>query len=67
MMVSNKIIVLLFVFAIVLSIVSIVVTISTLNSSSISEPKLNSGDVIDSQGAQVGLIINKPSNENGSK
>ena len=66
-MVSEKLVVVLITVAIILSLVSVVVTISSINSKMI--PEINSNPqtqvVPDNANAQLGIIINPPA-ETGS-
>jgi len=60
-MVSEKVVVALIVIAILLSIVSVVVTISTVNTKMIPKVQPNSGEVVpDSEKGKVSLLINSP-------
>ncbi len=59
-MVSEKVIVILIIFAILVSVISIVVTISTFNMDKIPEIKISQGRVItDADKGQVSLTIDK--------
>ena len=59
-MVSEKVIVALIVIAILLSIVSIVVTLSTVNTKMIPEINIQEGQTSDRESGHVGIIINPP-------
>jgi hypothetical protein len=61
-MVSEKLIIVLITIAILLSVVSAIVTISSINSKMIPEIKQNQNTeyVPSSQKAEIGIIVNKP-------
>jgi len=56
-MVSEKIIVVLIIIAILLSVVSIVITLSAVNTKIIPEIQPNSGDKTDEASGKVSLVI----------
>jgi hypothetical protein len=63
-MVSEKTIIILITIAILLSIISVAVTISTVNTKmlpKVSPPQINYNYIPDSEGAKVNLIIGAPS------
>ena len=62
-MVSNKTIIILITIAIILSVFSIVVTISTADTKMVPDVSKANSNVIsdhDNEGAKVSLIVNKP-------
>jgi len=56
-MVSEKLIIVLIIIAILLSVVSMVITISSVNTKMIPEPQLNEGNTEDIAGGKVGITI----------
>jgi hypothetical protein len=63
-MLSKKIIIILVILAILMSAVSIVITLSTLNMEKVPEINVSQGKVIpDSDKGQISLTINKPAGE----
>ena len=59
-MVSEKLIIILITLAILFSIASIVITISSVNVKSLPEIRISENTVPDLKSGQVGIIINKP-------
>lgn len=59
-MVSEKIIIALIIIAILLSVVSMVVTISTVNTKMIPEIEIKEGVTEDTASGQIGIIVNPP-------
>jgi hypothetical protein len=67
-MVSEKVVVVLIIVAILLSVVSIAVTLSAVNTKMIPEVQPNKGSTKDIEGGKVSLIISPwvpPSNSSG--
>ena len=59
-MVSDKLVVILIIVAIILSVVSIIITISGMNIKSLPKPEINivQGQSTDAQNGQISIIIN---------
>jgi hypothetical protein len=62
-MVSEKTIIILITIAILLSVISVAVTMSTVNTKmlpKVSPPKINYNYMPDSEGAELGIVVNPP-------